>query len=1203
MEKTKKRKYPVRSGLILLFAWLLIGLFLLLVSGATSGDGGTTNNEFTWDWSTNNVKEGAEANVSGSLSGNTLTLNITAKPSKYIPGDNGCNGIGATPAVNAETTVNTVNVKNNTNSTISISSITMEKAECKLSQGSKLSHGESFIVAVTAEPKDNMDENPIAVTGKIIIVYTEIENVDLTFYGADGASYSYGDALLDSASDYKTEPIAVGSSITLPVAPTISSGTFAGWRMSHDGSLRSAAESVTVNNDTSVYPVIKPDGMVTPFTVGGTPYTYWTDAAKAAANGGTIILNQNYTLPTSMVGNGVSPAGSPYISEINGKVNYIIPNGVIFQIPYDLANTLVTNGDAVLDAYNAEVVARSEYRALTLESGTKITIANGGAISVSSGRANQFIGQIGPYGAIYMNEGSNITVQSGGTLYAWGYLFHGTDGSGTVTVESGGTVYEPMSTMDYPGSSSATTTIKDAGVFPMRSYSVRNVEVPMTLKSGAREYVFSCLFGNNVLVGTNPLYVLMIANGAVSGQTPVLQNAGTITKSFVDGRMHIVTDGDFTLNTLTVEVSKSMGTYKISSSETSGFYLPSCWDWIHASGTLMIKDNIIICEGCTFTINEGATVDANGKNIYILDADDDPGAVVTSNGCSIDVQNVHGKYYTNVPKDAVVDVNGTIIASGGFYTSKNGACITSSKGTGQIQVSGTSGSTTVAVKNTNSYTSVEIKPAVLQHADGSDPLSTATAGTYNHSADHGRWVNGDHAVGERIEPTCTENGSEKTDCPCGYHVEKTISALGHEYKAITIIEPTCTEQGCTNYQCNRCSDTYQDDWLPAVGHSIETPTVVLPTCTSAGYEKGTCEVCGADVETTLPIDPTNHTATHAAEQFDSHLSINFSYCTGCNHSFNHSAVVSGYKDMKTGMLSAYVYLDQALTVRFEIDHAALLTWLDGSGYSKVYLQVTKATKEWEMDDRCLISLIDTGKTSGKTECEFPQITALEMTDGLLYTIVAFDAENNVVRYTPIKEFTIESYANTVFGMNIVSEEMKTLIATLLEFGKQSQIYKHHYNTDAYVPQVDEQYQGYVSTRYDTPNDVTASEDTENPSGRIISAMLRINETVVPQFRYSGEGLTPVIEVNGQKVDTVLYSDAAGNQYVYVDPKYMSPAMMRQAVTVWLVDESSNVVSNTVTYSVASYVSRQMNKDPVNENLVTYLACLMAYGDAFTAASK
>lgn len=476
------------------------------------------------------------------------------------------------------------------------------------------------------------------------------------------------------------------------------------------------------------------------FTDTSSAWFYYNDSknliegfANATAKGGTIALANNAILSASATA-------------------YNIPSGVTLLIPFDTANTAVTNDpeNHLFHAYDDKTnETRKIYRSLTLASGANITVAPGGAISVGSQISSQFMGQVGPYGAIYMEGNSNITVQSGGALYCWGYIFHGEGeaGSGTVTVQSGGTVYEPMSIMDYPGSSSLTNTIKGVNVFPMRAYTIRNVEVPMTLNYGAVEYVFYCLWGNNI--GTYPNTLLMFAKETIGEYTPAfLFGENTkVTKSYVNSTQYITVSGDISLNSMkvTIDATEVLGyTYKVefSTSETSGFYIPSGFDVTVASGTFTLNDNVIMCEGSRVAVANGATLNTNSKNLYVLDATDDVGAVASLNGCSIYVQDVHEKYYTQVNRDAVLDVNGTLTASGGFYTSTNSAEIISTKGTGKITISGTSDATEVKAKdNNNSYQTISVNAAKLKNEDGTfvETAGNTEATTYYYI--DGFWYN------------------------------------------------------------------------------------------------------------------------------------------------------------------------------------------------------------------------------------------------------------------------------------------------------------------------------------------------------------------------------------------------------------------------------------------------------------------------------
>ena len=113
-----------------------------------------------------------------------------------------------------------------------------------------------------------------------------------------------------------------------------------------------------------------------------------------------------------------------------------------------------------------------------------------------------------------------------------------------------------------------------------------------------------------------------------------------------------------------------------------------------------------------------------------------------------------------------------------------------------------------------------------------------------------------HTAGEaveenRVEPTCTEDGSYDSvvDCTvCESEISRetiTIGAVGHDLHDVIAKAPTCTEAGWNAYQaCRRegCGySTYQE--LPASGHRFGEPTVYEPNYHQEGYSVHTCIVC------------------------------------------------------------------------------------------------------------------------------------------------------------------------------------------------------------------------------------------------------------------------------------------------------------------------------------------------------------------------
>lgn len=133
---------------------------------------------------------------------------------------------------------------------------------------------------------------------------------------------------------------------------------------------------------------------------------------------------------------------------------------------------------------------KNEFKSLTLAEGVTLTVEGGlsvgGQYQSASGGSNSYMS--GNYGQVWLKAGSNITVNSGGSLYAWGFV----SGDGTVTVKSGGNVYEWYQILDFRGGS-ATMGIGNK-VFPFSQYDIQNVESAMTLEQGATETAYAAVY-------------------------------------------------------------------------------------------------------------------------------------------------------------------------------------------------------------------------------------------------------------------------------------------------------------------------------------------------------------------------------------------------------------------------------------------------------------------------------------------------------------------------------------------------------------------------------------------------------------------------------------------------------------------------------------------------------------------------------------
>lgn len=425
----------------------------------------------------------------------------------------------------------------------------------------------------------------------------------------------------------------------------------------------------------------------------------------------------------------------------SGKItgNYTIPSKVTLLIPFDAAKTCYTSTPTAITS----TPTAKPFRTLTMAAGSSLTLASGAAISIggqyyaASGGASGKM--VGPYGYIKMESGSAIDVQSGASLYAWGFI----SGSGSVTVERGGSVYEWYQILDFRGGSASS----DMGnkVFPFSQYAVQNVEVPLTLHAGASETAYTAVYAIRKI---NPTSIPFIGD---KGMFKLV--SGSLTKAY-DGatdRIHYTIDGVAEVNSLNLK----LGSMSVSS---SSYVLPFTNNMtvdLTSGSKLSINQTASLLPGVETTIAKGAElVVSSGKSIYIYDRDEWVAEDFVTGGKFKAVLYAPGKHYnrTNADlKDVKMDVNGSVTAIGAIYTTAGGADICSSAGTGVYNQQGTPGTEPKTYQYTQIKSSVTpheipITAAKLHNADNSyTETAKASAGatfTYCKCPDcgDGTWV-------------------------------------------------------------------------------------------------------------------------------------------------------------------------------------------------------------------------------------------------------------------------------------------------------------------------------------------------------------------------------------------------------------------------------------------------------------------------------
>lgn len=466
------------------------------------------------------------------------------------------------------------------------------------------------------------------------------------------------------------------------------------------------------------------------FSVGGTSYADLSEALSAAEIGEdkTVVVTADTTL----------------------SGNYIIPAGVTLLIPFDDANTLYTTSPDVVETVANQIA----YRTLTLDSNTSITVC--GAISVGgklfTSTNSHVCKPTGAYGQIQMNVGSQITVENGGGLYAWGYI----TGSGNVRITSGATVYECFQVTDWRGGSATMkfgTPANVKKVFPFSQYYVQNIEAPLTIEYGGAEKAYIAAYEENIAIG------FVGAGGMFE-----LAEGATFTKTYdpATDRISFDISGNASLKGIKMKVL-------FATIDSANYVLPINNNVninIHSGVTTFSQDAALL-PGVQVTIGYGAELNIQtGANLYVYDADEWSKNYVWGSGedgISPVAYSPSGKGSRTI-SDVSINVNGTLNVNGSVYTTAGGADIHSSDSTGkfvQTAVPGSAENTYQCTQSGSGYfgtkvTPVEIPitPAKLHNADGT---YTGTAGSK--AGDTYVYANGKWALkGNEIAITFDPNG-------------------------------------------------------------------------------------------------------------------------------------------------------------------------------------------------------------------------------------------------------------------------------------------------------------------------------------------------------------------------------------------------------------------------------------------------------------
>lgn len=618
-------------------------------------------------------------------------------------------------------------------------------------------------------------------------------SVNVTFSPAEsGGSYTLNGTKVTSS---KTENAQNTTTFTVSGVAAPTGKYFWGWEWTpKNGTAKwlsvKKTDTFTFAEDGTLSPVFK--SSIATFAAGTTPYAT-LDEAVAAATSGTDSLSKQIT----------------QLADVTINKSYTIPAGVTLLIPYDDAHTVVTTTPPVVTSYSTST-APTAYRTLTMANGAKIilngSLSVGGVLAAS--QTNGYNGlPTGKLGYIKMNEGSSIVANSGSNMYIIGYIY----GAGTVTVNSGASVYECFQIRDFRGGR-ATSSVKDATegiaawggskrVFPLSQYYVQNIEVPMTLNTGA---IVKGVTAFNVseafqfpaipFIGNTGDYMFQITNGSVE-------------KDYIEetDRLNVKINGSLSVSPFSFDVA---GWGDMTSIDTSKYILPinqNITVEVLGGNSFSISQDIALLPGAEILVHENATCTlSSGTEVILYDSenwgnycgekhhltgDDAPLKPLIFVAEGVPKTN---RFTTNAASlaDPSVMINGTVDASAGSVYATAGGANVYSTANGVLKLGNAPGTldTYQAVQDGGniSFTTIPAYAVKLRHED-STTLDTAgtSAATYNYDhqfccgdAKHGVWYAGNHAY----------DSAGVCACKKGHAVSKVVSNSDNASYYSTLVE-------------------------------------------------------------------------------------------------------------------------------------------------------------------------------------------------------------------------------------------------------------------------------------------------------------------------------------------------------------------------------------------------------------------------------
>ena len=518
-----------------------------------------------------------------------------------------------------------------------------------------------------------------------------------------------------------------------------------------------------------------------------------------------------------------------------------------------------------------------------------------------------------------------------------------------------------------------------------------------------------------------------------------------------------------------------------------------------------------------------------------------------------------------------------------------------------------------------------------------------------------------HSFGDWIistKPTCSDDGIKYRVCHCGYTETDIAQSTGHSYEILSEIKATCKNGGYITYKCSSCGETMTEEtnMLP---HNYEKKYVsksflqwLIEHILNIlfGYEGNNayyykCTVCGkiADVDDSAVIRTASaqEICEHEAGDWtvdSQYAHIEVRKCVKCDkiiesrnecrhnyvgsswEAFGNSKIALSCRDcgeldiedsLDAGKMTHTCTVNNNLTLNYYYAGAELLKEFDS-----FYLRVEKTCYNTDGSTyiRTTILYGDDNGGGSRYKFRYNDILSYEVGDEIRATLVA--VKNGVETERKADIYNIKTYAYNNLAKENVAAKSKTLLANMLNYCAQSQIY-FNYRTDALANAelTDEQRALYVIDSCEaTVSNKGVKTTLDGATASVISRTLVLTSSIELKFYmnlrnyknsdniYDLSGISVKIEytdMEGKLVNTVIDSSEFG--YSMLSDRHsvrfakLRATELRSVVEITILKDGK-AISNTETYSVESFAHSQLTSASAKENTKELLKRMMIYSD-------